>query len=1022
MHRGASRHSYDGKIAGLYDLEQTLGRGHFAVVKLARHVFTGEKVAVKVIDKTKLDEVSRAHLFQEVRCMKLVQHPNVVRLYEVIDTQTKLYLILELGDGGDLYDYIMRHDAGLDENQAREYFRQIVRAISYCHRLHVVHRDLKPENVVFFERLGMVKLTDFGFSNRFNPGQKLETSCGSLAYSAPEILLGDSYDAPAVDVWSLGVILYMLVCGQAPFQEANDSETLTMIMDCKYTIPVHVSDACKRLIARMLIREPEKRATLEQIAADPWLGEDNSQPADFLPLISREHVSEDDHALIIQKMVNGNIASKEEILDALDKNEYNHITATYFLLAERKLRAHRQEQAQQRLRQGLVAPSDISPGKPYLKIENSSMEEENSSPNVNQSLLTVSRTPGEVAQNYRARKCSIVQEEEDEDDMSGCSGREELAPPHGSLNRRGSRSEGKLNLALQERLAESERRKEKAPTRDDTAKTKAGWVKAVPINIKYRPVTAGSNQRAPVGRNTKPRPPTQLPVAKQSVLPVARPPMTTTTTTSIITQSSTISIPVQSGPAKPGTPLLPKYKTMPSPTRPPHALLGTPQLALNEIFEEVDGTPGGDSVGQSPSTRAFISRPQARGGGYEQRCSKFHKARTASCSSSDASDDDSESRKKRAHKLSAAGKSLQQRRDSHDDSSDSQDPGGGTGGGSGGGGGHASNNAVSGGGPTSSTRVAGVSEGSRMSGGGTGGRQCAGVVQNPPLGRRHRTGRRRSGETRLRESQSLNRITEVQEAEHVMVQNVHAHSGAVTSSSAARPSPKIKGFGARLLQSWSLTSGSRKSAVLEEKGNVPAENSPLQVGSLLSRNDREKIKVPTSPATEGPELATVHGRTGGMPSKNAGSGVLSCCAEEKENFCKSGKSKSLRDKHQEGSGKKVRLLGRYFQVHKKLCIPLPGFFGRGRLYKAQSCGSIVRDRVMPPPAASLLLCGDDRWQHMAGKTDVGRGSAGQGNSNDGEDVNRNVGIVATEGIAAANSGIGMCHIHLGNASKCCNFC
>lgn len=132
------------------------------------------------------------------RCMKLVQHPNVVRLYEVIDTQTKLYLILELGDGGDLYDYIMKHDTGLSEQLAREYFRQIVKAIKYCHQLHVVHRDLKPENVVFFEKLGMVKLTDFGFSNKFCPGQKLETSCGSLAYSAPEILLGDSYDAPAV--------------------------------------------------------------------------------------------------------------------------------------------------------------------------------------------------------------------------------------------------------------------------------------------------------------------------------------------------------------------------------------------------------------------------------------------------------------------------------------------------------------------------------------------------------------------------------------------------------------------------------------------------------------------------------------------------------------------------------------------------------------------------------------------------------------------------------------------------------
>lgn len=179
----------------------------------------------------------------------------------------------------------------------------------------MVHRDLKPENVVFFEKIGTVKLTDFGFSNRFCPGQKLETSCGSLAYSAPEILLGDSYDAPAVDVWSLGVILYMLVCGQAPFQEANDSETLTMIMDCKYSIPSHVSDECKRLIAKMLVRAPEGRATLEQIASDPWLGIETDDPVDVLPLVSREQVSDEHHNLIITKMVNGNIATKEEILE-----------------------------------------------------------------------------------------------------------------------------------------------------------------------------------------------------------------------------------------------------------------------------------------------------------------------------------------------------------------------------------------------------------------------------------------------------------------------------------------------------------------------------------------------------------------------------------------------------------------------------------------------------------------------------------------------------------------------------------
>lgn len=188
----------EGKIAGLYDLERTLGKGHFAVVKLARHVFTGQRVAVKVIDKSKLAGEAAGQLLQEVRCMKLVQHPNVVRLYEVIDTHAKLYLILELGDGGDMFDHIMRHEGGLAEPRAKHYFAQIVHAISYCHKLHVVHRDLKPENVVFFQEQGVVKLTDFGFSNRFQPGKMLTTSCGSLAYSAPEILLGDEYDAPAV--------------------------------------------------------------------------------------------------------------------------------------------------------------------------------------------------------------------------------------------------------------------------------------------------------------------------------------------------------------------------------------------------------------------------------------------------------------------------------------------------------------------------------------------------------------------------------------------------------------------------------------------------------------------------------------------------------------------------------------------------------------------------------------------------------------------------------------------------------
>ncbi|ODM91226.1 SNF-related serine/threonine-protein kinase [Orchesella cincta] len=278
--------------------------------------------------------------------MKLVQHPNVVKLYEVIDTSSKMYLVLELGQG-DLYDLILRQQGGLPECSARVYFTQILTAVSYCHKLHVAHRDLKPENVVFFPPnadkpsvssssksvLGQVKLTDFGFSNKFCPGVNLDTSCGSLAYSAPEILLGDSYDAPAVDIWSLGVILYMLVCGRAPFQEANDSETLIMIMDVKYSIPDVLSRELKDLIRRMLVRDPARRATLDQIETHEWvrLGGD-VKIRTTVPLIAYNTISEAESDRICNEMVKGGIvASYDEVKSSVGTNAYNHVTSTYYL-------------------------------------------------------------------------------------------------------------------------------------------------------------------------------------------------------------------------------------------------------------------------------------------------------------------------------------------------------------------------------------------------------------------------------------------------------------------------------------------------------------------------------------------------------------------------------------------------------------------------------------------------------------------------------------------------------------------
>ncbi|XP_055632333.1 SNF-related serine/threonine-protein kinase [Toxorhynchites rutilus septentrionalis] len=1005
---------YDGKIAGLYDLEETLGSGHFAVVKLARHVFTGEKVAVKVIEKTKLDDISRAHLFQEVRCMKLVQHPHVVRLYEVIDTQTKLYLILELGDGGDLYDYIMRHDKGLSENVAREYFRQIVRAISYCHRLHVVHRDLKPENVVFFEKLGVVKLTDFGFSNKFCPGQKLETSCGSLAYSAPEILLGDSYDAPAVDVWSLGVILFMLVCGHPPFQEANDSETLTMIMDCKYTMPEHVSDGCRRLIGTMLVREPEKRANLQQIAQDTWLLEGSTdETPEYLPLVSREQVSEEDHSLIIQKMINGKIATKDEILEALDRNEYNHITATYFLLAERKLRAHRQEEAQKRKPELTLPVSNSNRFQGFKKDFQDGSKEDNLLPPKMGMHLSVPRTPcTESGQTGRNRKCSIVQEEEDDEDDVPGAGHEELSTP---LNRRGSRSEGRINVTVQDRIAESDRLKSETKKQAET-KEKEQQLKLQ--QLQHQEAKENSTSSSMLGAfggignvtlitsensSTKDR----LGIAggglHRKVPEIKRGGMDFTkrssilkpnlmkigdnnlrassfdkciasikdvelVNTKIITDSSTITIPLPSLNIV-TTSNIPKYKTMPSPTR-ANTILSATTNCLNEIFEEGTDVGSSDSTSTTPRPvvrSQFHARNQnqpANSGHNVHRRTKFNKSRTASCSSSDASDDDSENRKKRAHKIVDSNvKPQTQRRDSHDDSSDSQDPG---------------NSAAPSGtqagacvrtlltGSTSSTSSNGNSNQpsteKRNSGGGN--RQKS--SQQVDF-RRHR-GRRRPVETRLRESQSLNRITEVQESEVSHSAAVAAAAAAATSG--AMPSSTVPNDPPTAEKTSQISAISReKEAPADEPSNSTSNHVkyvtecgnrqlvPNVAGVGSSSSSSASGTIPSKP--KGFSARIFHTFKKQQPSSNSSTPSVDAPAEMKNGITAPSEddieivvelAKALNASESNSkSTKKIKILGRYFQVHKKIYVPLSGLFQRGRLYKAQSCGSIVRDKVNVNP-------------------------------------------------------------------------
>nr|XP_006008236.2 PREDICTED: maternal embryonic leucine zipper kinase [Latimeria chalumnae] len=234
-----------------YDLYETIGTGGFAKVKLACHILTGEKVAVKIMDKTALgDDLPRVKT--EIEAMKNLSHQHICQLYHVIETSTKIFMVLEYCPGGELFDYIIAKDR-LSEDETRVFFRQIVSAMAYVHSQGYAHRDLKPENLLIDEDHNL-KLIDFGLCAKPKGGldYQLMTCCGSPAYAAPELILGKAYIGSEADIWSMGVLLYALMCGFLPFDDDNVMALYKKITRGKYEIPKWLSDGSVRLLSQML--------------------------------------------------------------------------------------------------------------------------------------------------------------------------------------------------------------------------------------------------------------------------------------------------------------------------------------------------------------------------------------------------------------------------------------------------------------------------------------------------------------------------------------------------------------------------------------------------------------------------------------------------------------------------------------------------------------------------------------------------------------------------------------------------
>ncbi|XP_076968943.1 serine/threonine-protein kinase SIK3 isoform X7 [Tamandua tetradactyla] len=261
---------------GYYEIDRTIGKGNFAVVKRATHLVTKAKVAIKIIDKTQLDEENLKKIFREVQIMKMLCHPHIIRLYQVMETERMIYLVTEYASGGEIFDHLVAHGR-MAEKEARRKFKQIVAAVYFCHCRNIVHRDLKAENLLLDANLN-IKIADFGFSNLFTPGQLLKTWCGSPPYAAPELFEGKEYDGPKVDIWSLGVVLYVLVCGALPFDGSTLQNLRARVLSGKFRIPFFMSTECEHLIRHMLVLDPNKRLSMEQICKHKWMKLGDADP------------------------------------------------------------------------------------------------------------------------------------------------------------------------------------------------------------------------------------------------------------------------------------------------------------------------------------------------------------------------------------------------------------------------------------------------------------------------------------------------------------------------------------------------------------------------------------------------------------------------------------------------------------------------------------------------------------------------------------------------------------------------
>ena len=356
-------------IKGNYILEETLGEGAFGKVKRAVHTKTNEKVAIKILDKTtmKEEEDDYNRLIKEINILKKLRHKNISQLYEIIESKNKLYLVVELCEGKELFDYIVDNQK-LSEEVACLFFNQLIDGIEYLHTQNIVHRDLKPENILLSYDKKEIKLIDFGLSTIYDNENLLSTPCGTPSYAPPEMLKGEEYHGLLSDVWSCGVILYAMLCGYLPFSESNEEINCNNIIIGNYDLPESLSIEVKDLLKNILNIDPITRYDISQIREHIWFKKANYKS--YTGLIADIHNIPIDYNVfdeVYDDYINNNLIkrkfnkdselnsnkicnyfNKETFLSRIKSNKFDNFTASYYLTIKKKAK------------EGYISVSDVS--------------------------------------------------------------------------------------------------------------------------------------------------------------------------------------------------------------------------------------------------------------------------------------------------------------------------------------------------------------------------------------------------------------------------------------------------------------------------------------------------------------------------------------------------------------------------------------------------------------------------------------------------------------------------------------